>query len=83
MDADNLVRMANQIGDFFSAMPERDEAKDGIADHLRKFWDPRMREELFAHIDRQQAAGLAPLVLEAVNERRAQLMRTAATKADG
>jgi formate dehydrogenase subunit delta len=82
MDADNLVRMANQIGDFFSAMPDRDEAKGGIADHLRKFWDPRMREQLFAHIDRQHAAGLAPLVLEAVTEQRGQLVRTAATEAD-
>ena len=74
MDADNLVRMANRIGEFFDAMPDRAESKAGIADHLRKFWDPRMREQLFAHIDREQISGLAPLVLEAVNEHRSHLM---------
>ena len=74
MDADNLVRMANRIGEFFAAMPDRTEAKDGIVDHIQKFWEPRMREQLFAHIDREENSGLAPLVLEAVNERRAHLM---------
>ena len=74
MDADNLVRMANRIGEFFIAMPDRTEAKDGIVNHIRMFWEPRMREQLFAHIDREESSGLAPLVLEAVNERRAHLM---------
>ena len=31
MDADNLIRMANRIGEFFEAMPDRDEALNGIA----------------------------------------------------
>lgn len=74
MDAENLVRMANRIGEFFIAMPDRVEAKSGIADHIRKFWDPRMREQLFAHIDREDTSGLTLLVLEAVNEQRAHLM---------
>lgn len=74
MDADNLVRMANRIGEFFAAMPERTKAKDGIVDHIQKFWEPRMREQLFAHIDREENSGLAPLVLEAVSEQRAHLM---------
>ena len=74
MDADNLVRMANRIGEFFDAMPDRAEAKAGIANHLRKFWEPRMRVQLFAHIDREDTHGLAPLVLEAVNEQRSHLM---------
>ncbi len=74
MDADNLVRMANRIGEFFIAMPDRIEAKDGIVNHIRKFWEPRMREQLFAHIDREGESGLAPLVLEAVSEQRSHLM---------
>ncbi len=78
MDADNLVRMANRIGEFFIAMADRTEAKDGIVNHLRKFWEPRMREQLFAHIDREGDSGLAPLVLEAVNEKRSDLMPTRA-----
>ena len=40
---DHLIQMANRIGDFFEAMPDRQEGMDGIADHIKKFWEPRMR----------------------------------------
>ena len=40
--------MANRIGEFFQAMPDRQEALLGVATHIRKFWDPRMRRELLA-----------------------------------
>lgn len=43
-DAD-LIRMANQIADFFQPY-EREEAVEGIATHLRNFWDPRMRVQI-------------------------------------
>jgi formate dehydrogenase subunit delta len=46
MDVHNLVDMANRIGDFFESMPDRDEAIDNIADHIRRFWEPRMRRAL-------------------------------------
>jgi formate dehydrogenase subunit delta len=45
-----LVRMANQIGDYFRTFPE-DEATAGAADHLRKFWTPKMRNEIIAFVD--------------------------------
>jgi len=48
MKADRLVHMANQIADFFAAYP-REQAVAGVADHLRKFWDPRMRAALIAY----------------------------------
>ena len=38
--------MANRIGDFFEAMPDRAEALEGIANHIQKFWEPRMRTAL-------------------------------------
>ncbi|WP_278534600.1 formate dehydrogenase subunit delta [Delftia acidovorans] len=63
MDSAYLVRMANRIGQFFEAMPERDEALQGIAEHIRKFWEPRMRAEL-ARPDEAQA--LKPIVREAL-----------------
>ncbi len=50
MDIRDTVRMANQIGDFFKSYPER-EALDGIAEHINKFWEPRMRRTFFAHMD--------------------------------
>jgi hypothetical protein len=43
MDVNNLIRMANRIAEFFEAMPEHDEALDGVAQHIQKFWEPRMR----------------------------------------
>lgn len=54
--ADKLVMMANQIGRFFT--PQRDgDPVAAIADHLEKFWDPRMRAAIVAHL----AAGGAGL----------------------
>jgi formate dehydrogenase subunit delta len=64
MNVERLVHMANQIAKFFAAYP-RPQAIEGVADHLRKFWDPRMRRELFAHVDKG-GAGLHELVLAAV-----------------
>jgi formate dehydrogenase subunit delta len=68
MDIDNLVHMANRIAEFFEAMPDRDEARDGVAQHLKRYWEPRMRLELLAHVQANQGAGLRPLVLEAVRK---------------
>jgi formate dehydrogenase subunit delta len=73
MHIDSLVRMANQIGDFFGAMPDRDEALEGIATHLKKFWEPRMRRELLTHVDASNAAGLHAMVAEAIASHRTLL----------
>jgi formate dehydrogenase subunit delta len=64
MSPDRLVYMANQIGDFFCTQHGPDPAV-GIADHLRKFWDPRMRKAIIAHAA-EGGAGLKPEVLRAV-----------------
>lgn len=61
---DRLVRMANQIGAFFRTQG-RDKAVPGIAEHIRKFWDPRMRAAILAHLD-AGGAGLDPEVRDAV-----------------
>lgn len=67
MDVNNLIRMANRIGEFFIAMPDRDEALEGVALHIQKFWDPRMRLRLLdALSDEQQAQQLLPLVRESL-----------------
>jgi formate dehydrogenase subunit delta len=50
MSPDRLVYMANQIGQFFAYQRE-DEVVPGIANHIKKFWDPRMRTAIFAYID--------------------------------
>ena len=51
MSSDRLVMMANQIGKFFTPQREGD-AVAAIADHLQKFWDPRMRAAIVAHLER-------------------------------
>jgi formate dehydrogenase subunit delta len=61
---DRLVMMANQIGRFFTPQREGD-AVAGIADHLEKFWDPRMKASIVAHL-RAGGAGLDGPVREAV-----------------
>ena len=68
MEINNLVGMANRIGDFFESMPDRTEAKAGIAQHLSKFWEPRMRETLMAQIHEETTAALLKLVREAILE---------------
>lgn len=63
--ADKLVKMANQIGQFFSAQRHADPVA-GAAEHLHKFWDPRMRAAIIEHLNKNGGAGLDPVPLEAV-----------------
>ena len=65
MDQQHLVRMANNIGDFFEAMPDRQEALDGIAGHIKRYWEPRMRKEMMAYIN-AGGEGLNEIVREAI-----------------
>lgn len=73
MDTQNLVKMANQIGDFFESYPDRAEASGEIAGHLQKFWAPRMRSALLEHIDKHQGEGLKDIVLSSVKTHREKL----------
>lgn len=70
MDSDNLIRMANRIGDFFEAMPDRSEALEGIATHLKKFWEPRMRRQFLQLVDSPAVHGIKDIVRAAVAQHR-------------
>lgn len=72
-----VVERANRIARFFAAYPE-EEAVAGIADHLRKFWDPRMRAQLFAHLA-AGGEGLHPLARAAAE----RLAAAAAERSSG
>lgn len=61
---DKLVRMANQIGDFFAPMPE-DAATKGVATHLERFWTPKMIGEVVAYLESGHA-GLNAVAARAV-----------------
>ena len=66
MSPDKLVHMANQIGKFFTSQGP-DKAEAGIAQHIARFWDPRMRAAIFAHLD-AGGAGLDPVVHKAIDK---------------
>jgi formate dehydrogenase subunit delta len=71
---DNLVRMVNQIGAFFETMPDRTEALQELAMHLKKFWDPRMRRALLELIESNGGDGISDVVRRAALEHRALLV---------
>ncbi|MCM2475261.1 formate dehydrogenase subunit delta [Rhizobium sp. CG5] len=60
---EKLIRMANQIATFFLSQPEAVRV-DGVANHINKFWEARMRRQFFDHVDKG-GEGLLPLVMEA------------------
>jgi len=70
MSPDKLVYMANQIGKFFASQGA-DKAIAGTADHLQKFWDPRMRAAILAYLD-AGGSNLDPAVREAVRQLRTE-----------
>jgi formate dehydrogenase subunit delta len=61
---DKLIYMANQIGKFFKSQ-DMETASAKIAEHITKFWDPRMRRAIIAHLD-AGGAGLDPATRLAV-----------------
>ena len=67
--SDKLVYMANQIGTFFRSQGDKASVA-GTAEHIKKFWDPRMRKMIFEHLD-SGGAGLDPNVKKALEQLRA------------
>ena len=66
---DKLVYMANQIGKFFASQGT-EQAVSGTAEHIKKFWDPRMRSAIFAHLA-EGGAGLDANVRAALEKLKA------------
>jgi formate dehydrogenase subunit delta len=72
-----LVRMANQIADFYQPYTG-EQAVAGVQNHLKRFWSPTMRRDLAAHIE-HGGEGLRPAVIEAFH-RLAEASSTSPTK---
>jgi len=64
MDTERLVKMVNDISRFYQSEPDHEEAVKGVLGHIQRFWDPRMRRELAAHVT-AGGEGLTVLGLEA------------------
>lgn len=65
MSRDKIVYMANQIATFFNSQPQEERAA-GVANHINKFWEPRMRRQFFEKLE--AGAAFDPLVKEAAKE---------------
>lgn len=65
MDNNNLVKMANNIGSFFKSEPDRELAIQGVAQHLKNFWEPRMRKQIIEYLN-NGGNELMDIVAEAV-----------------
>jgi formate dehydrogenase subunit delta len=74
--AEHLVKMANDIGHFFRAEPQREDAIAGISNHIAKYWTRRMREKITAHMQRGGDADLDDLPREALRRLMAQQAAT-------
>jgi formate dehydrogenase subunit delta len=60
MSVEHLVQMTNDIANYFESEPDRAAAVAGVCNHLRRYWDPRMRKQIVAHLD-SGGAGLSAL----------------------
>ena len=72
MDDHLLIAKANQIAAFFAPYTE-EEAVICITEHIRQFWEPRMRRALLASFDEGQRDGMHELVVAAVTDHRMAL----------
>lgn len=78
-ETEKLVRMANQIATEFTHQ-QGDNAARATWDHLRHFWDPRMRDGIIAVLD-AGGAGLNAVAREAVTLLRTAVERQPQTRA--
>jgi formate dehydrogenase subunit delta len=65
MDSHYLVEMANEIAAFFVG-EEPGKAAENVANHLRRYWDPRMRRQIIEHAS-QGGAGLTQVARAGVD----------------
>jgi len=65
MDNSNLIKMANNIGAFFKSEPDRELAIQGVEQHIRNSWEPRMRKQIIEYVQ-QDGSELLDIVAEAV-----------------
>ena len=62
---ERLVKMANDISDFFSFEPDKQLAAEGVKKHLLRTWEPRMRKDIVEYCQ-SGGEGLSPLAQQAI-----------------
>jgi formate dehydrogenase subunit delta len=66
MNIDLLIKMANQITEFWEGEAGHDVAVKEVATHLRRYWEPRMRKQMIAYLEERQGSGLNDVAKAAV-----------------
>jgi formate dehydrogenase subunit delta len=66
MKTERLIKMANDIGDFFNAESNKEIAAEGIAKHILRSWDPRMRRDIITYCQ-QDGSALSDLAKKAIS----------------
>ena len=67
MKIERLIKMANDIGNFFNAEPDKEIAAEGIKNHILRSWDPRMRTAIIAYCQ-EDGTELSDLVKTAITK---------------
>lgn len=83
MNIDLLIKMANEIGSFWQGEMGGDEAANGVATHIRRYWEPRMRAQMIAYFEQRQGAGLSDIAKGAVALLASQAQAAAAPAVGG
>jgi len=73
MDIHRLIKLANNIGSFFEADPDKTKAAQSVATHIKSFWEPRMRRQILEYLDSGRGEGLSDLVLLALRTHQQEL----------
>jgi formate dehydrogenase subunit delta len=76
MNIDLLIKMANQISEFFQGATDPAQAASDVATHLTRYWDPRMRTQIIEYCEQRHGAGLTDTAIGGV-----QILRQQADKA--
>jgi formate dehydrogenase subunit delta len=77
MNIDLLIKMANQITEFWEGEAGHDVAVKEVATHLRRYWEPRMRAQMITYYHERKGSGLNEIALEAVEVLAAQAAQAA------
>ena len=66
MHIERLIKMANDISNFFAAEPDQQVAVEGIRNHISRNWEPRMRKAIIDYLQNNGGAELSELAKAAV-----------------
>jgi formate dehydrogenase subunit delta len=67
MHIEKLIKMANDIADFFNSESDKEIAAEGVKKHIQRSWDSRMKKAIIKHYQ-DNGEGLSPLAAQAVKK---------------